>query len=272
VKMTLPSASSASTSSASTSSAVWRLPLLSRPVRRALAGLLSVFVLWEAAARGLDLPTYVLPSVTRIVQAIVDQRALLLKAAGMTVMEAVVGFGIGSLAGLLLAIVLTMLPAVRRSVLPVATALNSVPVVAYAPLILLWFGMGPESKIVMVALAVGFTVFLHALSGLDRVDPRAVDLMRSFGADRAAILWRLRLPAAIPLTAAGMRVSTVRAMIVAIVTEMLGATGGLGWTIFQAVLQIDFVQVWAAIFVASAISLLFFGTVNLLEKRYVFWR
>ncbi|WP_454688824.1 ABC transporter permease [Achromobacter aloeverae] len=248
------------------------LPWPSRAARRAALGLLGVFALWEAAARGLDLPAYVLPSVTRILQAIAQQHALLLKAAAITAMEAAAGFAIGSLAGLFLAIVLTMLPAVRRSVLPVATALNSVPVVAYAPLILLWFGMGPESKIVMVALAVGFTVFLHALAGLDRVDPRAVDLMRSFGADRAAILWRLRVPAAIPLTAAGMRVSTVRAMIVAIVTEMLGATGGLGWTIFQGVLQIDFVQVWAAIFVASAISLLFFGAVNLLEKRYVFWK
>lgn len=248
------------------------LPRPSRATTRAALGLLGVAVLWEGCARGLDLPPYVLPSVSRILQAMVEQHALLLKAAGTTVMEALLGFLAGTAAGLVLALGLTMMPGARRLVLPIATALNSVPVVAYAPLILLWFGMGPESKIVMVALAVGFTVFLHALAGLDRVDQRAVDLMRSFGADRAAILWRLRLPAAIPLTAAGMRVSTVRAMIVAIVTEMLGATGGLGWTIFQAVLQIDFVQVWAAIFVASAASLVFFGIVNLLEKRYVFWK
>ncbi|ARP79722.1 ABC transporter permease [Bordetella genomosp. 8] len=243
-----------------------------RAARRAALGLLGVAVLWELCARAFALPDYVLPRFTRILAAIVDQHALLLAAARMTVMEAVSGFLLGAGAGILLAIILTMLPRARGVMLPVATALNSVPVVAYAPLILLWFGMGPESKIVMVALAVGFTVFLHALAGLDRVDQRAVDLMRSFGADRAAILWRLRLPAAIPLTAAGMRVSTVRAMIVAIVTEMLGATGGLGWTIFQAVLQIDFVQVWSAIFVASAASLLFFGFVNLLEKRYIFWK
>ena len=75
-----------------------------------------------------------------------------------------------------------------------------------------------------------------------------------------------------PLTAAGMRVSTVRAMIVAIVTEMLGAYHGLGWTIYQAVLQVDFVQVWSAIFVASAGSLLFFGAVSFVERRYVFWK
>lgn len=248
------------------------LPRPTRAARRAVLGLIGLAVLWELCARALSLPEYVLPRFSRILAAVMDQHALLLKAARMTVMEAVCGFLLGAAVGILLAIILTMLPRARGVVLPMATALNSVPVVAYAPLILLWFGMGPESKIVMVALAVGFTVFLHALAGLDRVDQRAVDLMRSFGADRAAILWRLRLPAAIPLTAAGMRVSTVRAMIVAIVTEMLGATGGLGWTIFQAVLQIDFVQVWSAIFVASAASLLFFGAVNLLEKRYIFWK
>ncbi|WP_218830728.1 ABC transporter permease [Bordetella genomosp. 4] len=244
----------------------------SRATSRALMGLAGVAILWEASARVFNLPAYVLPSVSSILAAIVDQRTALGNAAAMTLMEAIGGFFLGSAGGMLLAVILTMLPATRRVLLPTATALNSVPVVAYAPLILLWFGIGPESKVIMVALAVGFTVFLHALAGLDRVDQRAVDLMRSFGADRAAILWRLRVPAAIPLTAAGMRVSTVRSMIVAIVTEMLGATGGLGWTIYQAVLQIDFVQVWSAIFVASAASLIFFGTINFLEKRYVFWK
>lgn len=244
----------------------------SRATRRAAIGLIGLTAIWEIAARGLHLPAYVLPSVSAILQAIFEQHAVLLAAARVTLTEAVVGFFLGTLAGMTLAVIITMVPSIRRLALPTATALNSVPVVAYAPLILLWFGIGPASKIVMVALAVGFTVFLHALAGLDRVDQRVIDLMRSFGADRAAILWRLRIPAAIPLTAAGMRVSTVRAMIVAIVTEMLGATGGLGWTIYQAVLQIDFVQVWSAIFVASAASVIFFSIVNTLEKRYVFWK
>lgn len=246
--------------------------LLPRPVRRALAGLAGIALLWELAARMLGLPVYVLPSVSSIVQAVLEQWTMLGQAAWITVMEAACGFGLGSAGGIVLAVALTMMPPARRVLLPMATALNSVPVVAYAPLILLWLGMGPASKIAMVSLAVGFTVFLHALAGLDRVDRRAIDLMRSFGADRAAILWRLRMPAALPLMATGMRVSTTRSMIVAVVTEMLGAQGGLGWTIYQAVLQIDFVQVWSAIFVASAASLLLFGVVSMAEKRCVFWK
>jgi NitT/TauT family transport system permease protein len=97
-------------------------------------------------------------------------------------------------------------------------------------------------------------------------------LLRSFGAGPLGVLWRLRLPTALPAIMVGLRVSTVRSMIVAIVTEMLGSQKGLGWTIFEAVLQIDFLRVWAAIMVASLISLGFFATVSVLERRVVFWR
>lgn len=247
-------------------------PMAFKTMLRGAIGIVGLFVVWEAATRLLNIPAYTLPSVSSILAAIVSQWSSLWPAAQTTFLEALGGFTLGSLCGLLLAIVLSMMPWLKKPMLPLLTALNSVPVVAYAPLILLWFGIGMQSKIIMVALAVGFTVFLHALAGLSRVDPRVIDLMRSFGSSPAAILWRVRLPAALPLTAAGMRVSTVRAMIVAIVTEMLGAYRGLGWTIYQAVLQVDFVQVWAAIFIASAASLLFFGIVNFVEKRYVFWK
>ena len=243
-----------------------------RALKLGAIGMIGLIALWEAVTRGFDLPPYVLPSVSKILESVFDQRQVLLVAARYTLIEAVGGFAIGSAIGIVLAALLSLTPTLRRAVLPIVTALNSVPVVAYAPLILLWAGIGPQSKIVMVSLAVGFTVFLHSLAGMDRVDRRTVDLMRSFGAHPAAIMWRLRLPAALPMIATGMRVSTVRSMIVAIVGEMLGAQGGLGWTIFQAVLQIDFVQVWAAIFVASVISLAFFGIVNAVEKRYVFWK
>ena len=240
-------------------------------VQRGILGAILLVLAWEGLARGLHLPSYVLPAVSEILASIWSKRALLGQAAGYTLLEALVGYGLGCLIGIGLAILITMIPPLRAVALPVATAINSVPVVGYSPLILLWFGIGVASKIVMVAMAVSFTVFLSTLAGLDRVDRRAVDLLRSFGAGRFAVLWRLRLPTALPLMLAGMRVSTVRSIIVAIVTEMLGAYGGLGWVIYQAVLQIDFVQVWSAIFVASAASLLFFGLVGLCERKLLFW-
>jgi NitT/TauT family transport system permease protein len=241
-------------------------------VQRGILGALVLVAAWEGAARGFELPSYTLPAISDILAGTFAKRKILIDAALYTVSEAVLGYALGCLVGIALAILITLAPLTRGLVLPAATAINSVPVVAYSPLILLWFGMGMSSKIVMVALVVSFTVFLSTLAGLDRVDRRSVDLMRSFGAGRFAILWRLRLPTALPLMAAGMRVSTVRSIIVAIVTEMLGAYGGLGWVIFQAVLQIDFVQVWSAIFVASAASLLFFGLIGFAERKIIFWK
>jgi NitT/TauT family transport system permease protein len=244
----------------------------SREVQRGIIGGVLLLGCWEAATRIFSLPSYVLPPVSGIVQAIVERRAALAAAAGYTGGEALAGYVIGCTIGIGIAVLLALFPWPRRGFVSVATAINSIPVVGYAPLLLLWFGTGIQSKIAAVAFAVSFVVFISTLAGLDRVDRRAVDLMRSFGAGKLSILWRLQLPTALPLIAAGMRVSTVRSIIIAIVVEMLGAYGGLGWVIYQAVMQIDFVQVWAAIFVASAISLLFFNLVGLAEWKLVFWR
>lgn len=244
----------------------------SREAQRGLLGIVLLLLAWEGAARALRLPEYILPPITRILGSIGQHWRELAAAALYTLTEALSGYGLGCLVGIGLAVLCILLPPVRRLAVPLATAINSVPVVGYSPLILLWFGIGMTSKIVMVTLVVSFTIFVSTLAGLDRVDRRAVDLMRSFGAGRVGILWRLRLPTALPLIAAGMRVSTVRCILIAIVTEMLGAQGGLGWVIFQAVLQIDFVRVWSAIFVASAASLAFFALVGLGERKLVFWR
>ena len=189
-------------------------------VQRGILGAILLVLCWEGLARGLHLPSYVLPAVSDILTGIWSKRASLGEAAGYTLLEALIGYLLGCLVGIGLAVIITMLPAMRSVILPAATAINSVPVVGYSPLILLWFGIGVVSKIVMVAMAVSFTVFLSTLAGLDRVDRRAVDLMRSFGAGRLNILWRLRLPTALPLVLAGMRVSTVRSVIVAIITEV----------------------------------------------------
>jgi NitT/TauT family transport system permease protein len=243
-----------------------------RQISRGIAGALLVAIVWEMSARGLNLPAYVLPSISSILAGLVSDAGPLLAAARFTASESLAGYAVGCLVGMAAAILVTMIPSARAVVVRLATAINSVPVVAYSPLVLLWFGIGMASKIVMVAIAVSFTIFLSSIAGLDRVDRRSVDLIRSFGASRLAVLWRLRIPTALPLIIAGMRVSTVRSVIVAIVTEMLGAYGGLGWVIYQAVLQVDFVKVWAAIIVASAISLAFFGAISFIERRFVFWR
>lgn len=245
---------------------------MSRAAWRGVLGGVLLLALWEGLARGLALPAYTLPAISDILLSAWRQRVTLLNAGAITLLEAVLGYALGCVCGIGLAVLLVLLPWARRAIMPAMLAINSVPVAAWSPLVLLWLGIGVASKIALVAVAVGFTLFLSALAGFDRLDKRAADLMRSFGAGPFALLWRLRLPAALPLIAAGMRVSTARSLIVAIVTEMLGAHGGLGWIIYQAVVQIDFVEVWSAILVASVLSLGFFGLVSWAERRIIFWR
>ncbi len=240
--------------------------------QRGLLGGILFIAAWEGIARGLQLPSYSLPAVSQILASIWGQQATLASAAWVTLAEALLGYLLGAAIGIGAAVLVVMLPRLRGIVLPVATAINSVPVIAWSPLVLLWFGMGISSKVVMVALAISFTLFLSALAGLDRVDRRTVDLLRSFGASRFTILWRLRLPTALPLMFAGLRVATARSVLVAVVTEMLGAHNGLGMQIYKAVVQVDFVQVWGAVFVASALSLAFFALMSAIERKLVFWK
>jgi NitT/TauT family transport system permease protein len=247
-------------------------PWPSLSAQRGLIGAVALIAIWEGTARFLELPVYLLPSVSRILATIWAQRLALLGGAATTLAEALMGYLAGAVIGIGGALAVTAVPRARRIVLPAATAFNSVPVIAWSPLVLLWFGTGMSSKVVMVALAISFTLFLSALAGLDRVDPRTANLMRSFGAGRLSLMWRLRLPTALPLIFAGLRVATARSVLIAVVTEMLGANGGLGQLIYQSVVQIDFVGVWSAVFVASAASLAFFGAVGLLERKLIFWK
>ena len=188
-----------------------------------VAGPLAVLLLWEALVRALEVPVYVLPAPSAILLKIESDAALMLTGLAYTLMEAVVGYAIGSAVALVVAMAFVLFPRVERYALPGLVALNSVPVVAFAPVALLWFGSGPASKIAMVTMAVGFAVFVNAHQGLRSVDEAAANLLRSFGAGPLRQMALLRLPAALPAIMNGLRVGVVRSMIIAIVAEMLGA-------------------------------------------------
>ena len=174
--------------------------------------------------------------------------------------------------GRLVAVVLVLAPPLEVSLLPLLIAINSVPAVAFVPLALIWFGLGMASKVAMAALAVSFPVLLNMLAGLKRPSLEAINLMRSFGSSWLGILWRLRIPTAMPSLVIGLRVEIGRAAIAVIVAEMLGAYSGIGQTIYQATAQIDYLTVWAAVLVASAGSLLLYGVLVTVDRKLVWWR
>ncbi len=235
-------------------------------------GILIIACVWEAAIRLFEIPAFILPPIASILGAVWDFFPSLMRGLAATLKVAGIGYVAGSLVAVALAVAMTLVPLLERTFKPVIVAINSVPVVAYVPLSLVWFGMGSGSKIAMVMLAAGFSVFVNALQGLKAIDRSAIDLFRSFGAGPLRIVWMLRLPAALPAIITGLRVAVVRSMIIAIVAEMLGAYEGLGRIIYESTQQIEFLKVWAAVVVASAASMLIYGLLVLTDRHLVWWR
>ncbi|MGE0714909.1 MAG: ABC transporter permease [Alphaproteobacteria bacterium] len=237
-----------------------------------LAGLLVIAVAWETSIVVFHIPPFVLPRLSAIALAVWNDLPGLAAGLGVTLYEAGTGYVAGGVVAILLALVFVLVPWVERAAMPIVVAVNSVPVVAYAPVALVALGMGSASKIAMVALAAGFAVFVNAMNGLRAVDPAALNLLRSFGAGALRTVWILRLPAALPAIASGLRVAIVRSIIIAIVAEMLGAYAGLGQIIYLATQQVDFLRVWAAIVLASAASMVLYGLFAWLDRRLVWWK
>ncbi len=237
-----------------------------------LLAVLAFLSFWEVLVAVTGMPEYVLPTPLRIFTAAIDRFPLLSEALWLTTFEAVAGFVIGALIGLVLACVFSLFSPLRALFLPLVVALNAVPSIAFVPLALLWFGMGPASKIAIAALAVSFSVLLNAVTGFSRTRSEQVNLMRSFGASPVGILWRLRLPAAMPSIVTGLRIGLARSTIAVIVTEMLGAYKGIGQIVYRATAEMDSLMVWAAILVSSLTSLALYGLLVLVDRRLVWWQ
>ncbi len=234
--------------------------------------LIVLMLLWQFGAAALDIPTYILPRPLEIIATAALKWPLLGDALSVTLTEAVGGFLIGAAIGILLAILMILVPPVEALVMPLAIVINAVPSIAFVPLVLLWFGLGMASKIAIGALAVVFVVLLNLLAGLKRPEADAINLMRSFGAGRLGILARLQWPAAMPGLVTGLRVGLARSTIAVIVAEMMGAYSGIGQVIYQATGQVDYLTVWAAVFVASLGSLALYGVLVAIDRKLVWWR
>jgi NitT/TauT family transport system permease protein len=236
------------------------------------AALVLLLLAWQLGAAALDVPTYILPKPAEILATALGRIGFFGGQLYVTLVEAVGGFLIGSVLGILLAVLMILLPVLEVMLMPLAMVINAVPSIAFVPLVLLWFGLGMSSKIAIGALAVVFVVLLNVLSGLKRPDAEAINLMRSFGASRLGILWRLQLPAGMPSLVTGLRVGLARSTIAVIVAEMMGAYSGIGQVIYQATAQVDSLTVWAAVFVASLGSLALYGVLVALDRKLVWWR
>lgn len=223
-------------------------------------------MIWESSVRLLDVPVYLIPKPSLVWSTIVDQFGSLMKDTGVTLLEAFLGFLLANVLSMIIAVGFAHSKWFERSFYPYTIALKSVPVIAIAPLLVLWFGYGMFGKVVMAAIISFFPLVVNATVGLRAVDPEALDLMHSLSASRRQILTKLRFPTALPFIFSALKISSALAVVGAIVAELTGAKQGIGFTILIATFNVDTPKLFAAIVVASLAGILFFAAVTWMER------
>ena len=244
------------------------------PARWPWAAILTVagaLLAWEAAVRLRGTPPFLLPAPSRIAATLVDQAPLLWLDALVTGGEMLGGLVLGTALGVAAALAMAQSRLVERALGPLLVVSQALPVFAIAPLLVVWLGFGTASKLAMVALIIFFPVSTSLFEGLRRTPTEFVDLVRTYAAGRRDTLVKVRLPAAMPALAAGLKVAAAIAPLGAIVGEWVGSSSGLGLVMLHANARMQTDTVFAGLAILAVFSLALWGLVGALTRRLVFW-
>ena len=230
-----------------------------------------VLATWEAWVHLRDVKPYLLPAPSAVVVALVDDPGRYLEAARISLGHALGGLALGTGAAFLLAIVMAHSRALERAIYPLAILVKVTPVVAVAPLLIIWFGFGPTPKVLVAALITFFPMLVNAVTGLRSVDEAAHDFLRSLDASRWQVFRKLRLPASLPYVLAALRISIPLSLIGAVVSEWMSGDGGMGQVILIDNGEFDTAGLFGAVAVLGLIGVVLTGLVSYIEHRVLFW-
>jgi NitT/TauT family transport system permease protein len=235
--------------------------------------IIALLVAWQLVTSLTSLfEPYILPKPSDIVARIVDSPGLLWTNARVTLVETLVGFTIGVVVGVGLAIPITYSRTARNALYPLIVASQAVPKVAIAPLLVVWLGLGITPKLAVVALMVFFPVVVTAAEGFGSVDRNLLDLLRSVNASEWQVFRRVRLPHAMPQLFSGLKIGITLAVVGAVVGEWVGADSGLGYLILHANSLLDTTLLYAALAVLVAMGVVLFILVEVAERLLLPWR
>jgi NitT/TauT family transport system permease protein len=244
---------------------------------RTLAITLALFattmVSWEAVVRVFALPSFILPAPSQVVLALYRgfSSGLYLEHLGYTLVETLLGFVVGAALGFFLGTAVALNRYVEFFFYPYIVMFQSLPKIAMAPLIVVWFGLGLTSKVINAALVAFFPLLVNTMVGLKSADEDRVSLMRSLAATDSQIFWMLRLPNALPFVMAGLDVAMIFALIGAIVAEFVGAQRGLGMLIQSMNFNMDVSGQFSILIILSVVGLILNRCIMLIRKRIMFW-
>lgn len=244
---------------------MWRRRLL--PV----AAFLTLLVLWEVGVRIFDVKPFIAPAPSAIFAVLVNKFPMLMQNLMPTAVEAVLGFVIGNVTAILIATAFAYKQSIEEAFFPIAVMINTIPVVAKAPILVLLLGNGMEPKIAIAALICFFPTLVNMTRGLRDVNPQQLELMHVLSASPREVFVKVRFKNAMPYLFSALKIAASTAVIGAIVGEWIGSTVGIGALIIQATYNFDSPLLYATIVVGSVFSATFFGIISWLERYFLTW-
>lgn len=239
--------------------------------RNTILFVIGFLLFWELAVIIFRIPRYILPSLSSIIRQFIRNFDLIWEYTLITGYETLVGFAIAVAIGVPLAMLTAFSRILRQTFYPFAVALEMVPKIAFAPLFVTWFGFGFIPKMIIVFLVCFFPILLNGILGFTSLSQEMVYFSRSTGASQLRMFWKIRLPAALPELFVGLKGAAVNATVGATISEWIGGDAGLGYYIQIATGQLRMDLAFAIIFMLTALGLLLFYIVQLVEKRMIPW-
>jgi NitT/TauT family transport system permease protein len=243
----------------------WRRRLLP------LGAIVLFLLVWWQAVVQFDIKPFIAPSPVAVAVVLVERFGILMTNLAPTAIEAVCGFLLGNIAAISLATVFVYRKTAEEALFPIAVMVNTIPVVAKAPILVLLLGNGMEPKIAIAAIICFFPTLVNMTRGLRDVRPEQLELMRILSATPREVFFRIRVPNALPYLFSALKIAASTAVIGAIVGEWIGSNVGIGALIIQATYNFDSPLLYATIVVGSTFSALFFGVISLAERRMLRW-
>ncbi|MEP7242024.1 MAG: ABC transporter permease [Devosia sp.] len=234
---------------------------------------LTLLVIWEALVQGLKVNHVLLPPPSAIWAKLIDSIPTLWRDFQQTFLKGVLsGFALGTLAGLVVAIVVDRSPFLKRGILPIGNFASALPIVGIAPIMVMWFGYDWQSKAAVILCVTFFPMLINTLAGLNSAGRMEGDMMRTYAASYWQSLFKLRLPAAMPFIFNALKINSTLALIAAIVAEFFGSPiVGMGFRISTGVGRLDVEMVWAEVAVAAVAGSASYGLIALIERAVTFW-
>ncbi len=233
---------------------------------------LLLIILVQILTMKLNIPKYILPSPLDVIKVLVKDRALLMEHAKITLFESISGFIVAVILGIILGGLLGYFKLLKNILYPVILISQMIPLIAVAPLVLIWFGFGVMPKIIIVIIVCLFPCILSFLDGLDNIDDELVNLMKTMKASEIQIFFKLKLPASLQSLLSGLKISAVYSIMGAVIGEWLGAESGLGIYMTRAISSFKTDALFADILIIIILSLIVFKIVEFSEKALMPWK